>query len=122
MGHVHNIVGIHIFKLVQSMQSNLKTTDVCGQSDRSSVVDVYRLCLIIHSNLIMSLFYQAKEKTLAIAEHIGQVQKQCGLKIPIEDYKDEFNFALMQVVFEWARGMVRLISSSGKAWSQSYFD
>ena len=28
------------------------------------------------------------------------------MKIPVDDYKETFHFGLMEVVFEWARGMV----------------
>ena len=51
-------------------------------------------------------FLQAKESFLAIAEKIGLIQKECGLKIPVEQFKESFKFGLMEVVFEWARGMV----------------
>ena len=49
---------------------------------------------------------QGKEKILAKAEQIGRLQKEVGMKIPVDDYKETFHFGLMEVVFEWARGMV----------------
>ncbi len=52
------------------------------------------------------IFYQAKETFIALARRIGELQKECGLRIPVEDYVEEFHFGLMEVVFEWARGMV----------------
>ena len=41
----------------------------------------------------------------AIAERVGQVQVDCGLLQPVGDYVDSFNFGLVEVVHEWARGM-----------------
>merc|ERR1711974_277660 len=55
----------------------------------------------------------------AIAERVGQVQVDCGLLQPVgdyhcsqvgphlgtQDYVDSFNFGLVEVVHEWARGM-----------------
>ena len=46
-----------------------------------------------------------KEKFLEIATKIGELQHSCGLDIQVEDYVDEFNFDLMDIVFEWARGV-----------------
>ncbi|KAK2180911.1 hypothetical protein NP493_420g03012 [Ridgeia piscesae] len=46
-----------------------------------------------------------KEKFLEIATNIGELQHDCGLDIQVEDYVDEFNFDLMDIVFEWARGV-----------------
>ena len=39
------------------------------------------------------------------AEIVGKVQKECGMIEPVQDYVDQFNFGLVEVVFEWARGM-----------------
>ena len=35
---------------------------------------------------------------------IGQTQKLCGMKDSEQDYVDQFNFGLVEVVYEWARG------------------
>ena len=56
-------------------------------------------------NHYIPLFFQAKESFEAVARRVGEVQKQCGLNIPVEDYIQGFKFGLMEVVFEWARGM-----------------
>ena len=37
---------------------------------------------------------------------MGQLQREHGLPIPVDDYVEQFHFGLMEVVFEWARGMV----------------
>ena len=39
------------------------------------------------------------------AESIGQVQKECGMKQPVGEFVEQFNFGLTEVVHEWARGM-----------------
>ena len=49
---------------------------------------------------------KAKERFLKIAEDIGTLQRQCGLAFTVDDYLDSFKFGLMEVVFEWARGLV----------------
>ena len=49
---------------------------------------------------------QAKDTFLGVARKIGQLQKECGLQIPVEDYVSQFHFGLVEVVFEWAHGVV----------------
>ena len=49
---------------------------------------------------------QAKESFLKMATSIGELQKACGLPFPVDDYVEDFHFGLMEVVYEWARGMV----------------
>jgi len=39
------------------------------------------------------------------AARVGQVQVDQGLAIPVGDYVESFNFGLVEVVYEWARGM-----------------
>jgi len=48
---------------------------------------------------------KGKEKILQIAEHLAVVQRQYGLDISVEDYLKTLNFGLVEVVYEWARGM-----------------
>ncbi|XP_041370282.1 LOW QUALITY PROTEIN: helicase SKI2W-like [Gigantopelta aegis] len=48
---------------------------------------------------------KGKESILEVAERIGKLQKECGMSMPVEDFKALFHFNLMEVVFEWARGM-----------------
>ena len=43
---------------------------------------------------------------MEVAKRIGALQKECGLLMPVGDYVEQFHFGLMEVVFEWARGMV----------------
>jgi len=40
-----------------------------------------------------------------IAARIGQVQVDCGLLQPVGEFVESFNFGLVEVVYEWARGM-----------------
>ena len=56
-----------------------------------------------------SIYLQAREGFLNIASRIGQLQRDCGVPIPVDDYVEQFHFGLMEVVFEWARGMVRVV-------------
>ncbi|KAL8606412.1 hypothetical protein ACOMHN_060317 [Nucella lapillus] len=48
---------------------------------------------------------EGKQKVLSKADQIGGLQKEAGMKIAVGDYKEMFHFNLMEVVFEWARGM-----------------
>ena len=50
--------------------------------------------------------FQAKEKFLEIARRVGETQRECGMNIPVDDYLAQFRFGLLEVAFEWARGMV----------------
>ncbi|XP_074653939.1 superkiller complex protein 2-like isoform X2 [Tubulanus polymorphus] len=47
----------------------------------------------------------AKAKVLEIADSIYKSEKECGMVAPGVDYTDRLRFGLMEVVFEWARGM-----------------
>ncbi|BFZ20866.1 hypothetical protein BsWGS_23905 [Bradybaena similaris] len=48
---------------------------------------------------------KGREQILEKAEMIGRLQKQVGMLMPAEDFKEQFHFGLMEVAFEWARGM-----------------
>lgn len=54
---------------------------------------------------LTDILQQGRDKILAKAEQIGRLQKQVGMRVPLEEYKETFHFGLMEVVFEWARGM-----------------
>jgi len=45
------------------------------------------------------------EEIRETAARVGQVQVEQGLAMPVGDYVDSFNFGLVEVVYEWARGM-----------------
>ena len=55
----------------------------------------------------MGVFFQGREKILGIARKINSLQRQYGIQTAV-DYEEEFKFNLMEVVFEWARGMVNM--------------
>lgn len=64
--------------------------------------------IVVHLlSLIIEWFIlcQGKERILEIADRITALQKQMGMLLG-GDYKEDFKFGLMEVVFEWARGMV----------------
>ena len=39
------------------------------------------------------------------AKALAQIQKDCGLSLTEEEYVESFRFGLVQVVYEWARGI-----------------
>jgi len=45
---------------------------------------------------------------LEIGERLLELQNECGLDLSRHDYLRNLNFGLVEVVYEWARGMVRL--------------
>jgi antiviral helicase SKI2 len=45
------------------------------------------------------------KKIKECAQMIGQCQKDCGMEQAPQDYVEQFNHGLVQVVYEWARGM-----------------
>ncbi|KAI8148032.1 NUC185 domain-containing protein [Fennellomyces sp. T-0311] len=48
---------------------------------------------------------KAKETVLTYARKVAQVQADCGLPISVEDYVNGLHFGLVEVVYEWARGL-----------------
>ncbi|XP_038624275.1 helicase SKI2W [Tachyglossus aculeatus] len=45
------------------------------------------------------------ERVQAVARRIGEVQVACGLNQTVEEFVGELHFSLLEVVYEWARGM-----------------
>ncbi|XP_019571079.2 superkiller complex protein 2 [Rhinolophus sinicus] len=52
-----------------------------------------------------STLKQGLERVRAVAKRIGEVQEACGLNQTVEEFVGELNFGLVEVVYEWARGM-----------------
>ncbi|KAF7727737.1 hypothetical protein EC973_007196 [Apophysomyces ossiformis] len=48
---------------------------------------------------------KAKELVLEYARKVAQTQVDCGLAISVEDYANSLQFGLVEVVYEWARGL-----------------
>ncbi|KAJ2597155.1 Antiviral helicase ski2 [Coemansia sp. RSA 1721] len=48
---------------------------------------------------------QGREKVLEAARRVGAIQLAYGLPISVEEYEREFRFGLMEVAYEWARGL-----------------
>ncbi|KAJ2360824.1 Antiviral helicase ski2, partial [Coemansia sp. RSA 2607] len=46
-----------------------------------------------------------REKVIEAARRVGSIQVAYGLPISVEEYEREFRFALMEVAYEWARGL-----------------
>ncbi|XP_074875144.1 superkiller complex protein 2 [Buteo buteo] len=49
--------------------------------------------------------HQGMEQVRAVAQRVGQLQQDCGLSQSVEEFVDQFSFSLVEVVYEWARGM-----------------
>ncbi|OAC97582.1 hypothetical protein MUCCIDRAFT_45570 [Mucor lusitanicus CBS 277.49] len=48
---------------------------------------------------------KGKDIVLTYARKIAQLQVDCGLAISVEDYANNLKFGLVEVVYEWARGL-----------------
>ncbi|PFX34751.1 Helicase SKI2W [Stylophora pistillata] len=48
---------------------------------------------------------KGKQSILQMAERIANLQSEYGLSTSVEEFKKQYNFGLVEVVFEWARGM-----------------
>ncbi|KAJ1827576.1 Antiviral helicase ski2, partial [Coemansia sp. RSA 2599] len=48
---------------------------------------------------------QGREKVLEAARRVGAIQLAYGMPISVEEYEREFRFGLMEVAYEWARGL-----------------
>ncbi|XP_012394882.1 SKI2 subunit of superkiller complex protein isoform X4 [Orcinus orca] len=57
------------------------------------------------SDQLPSTLKQGVERVRAVAKRIGEVQVACGLNQTVEEFVGELNFGLVEVVYEWARGM-----------------
>lgn len=52
---------------------------------------------------------EGRDKILAIADRVGAVQDRH--KVSADDFRSSLKFGLMEVVYEWAKGMVSASSS-----------
>uniref|UniRef100_A0A8C8SVB5 Ski2 like RNA helicase n=1 Tax=Pelusios castaneus TaxID=367368 RepID=A0A8C8SVB5_9SAUR len=52
-----------------------------------------------------SVLRQGMERIRAVAERIALLQRECGLRESVEDFVAQYNFSLVEVVYEWARGV-----------------
>ncbi|XP_072703917.1 LOW QUALITY PROTEIN: superkiller complex protein 2 [Ciconia boyciana] len=48
---------------------------------------------------------QGMEQVRAVAQRVGRLQQECGLSQSVEEFVEQFGFGLVEVVYEWARGM-----------------
>jgi len=48
---------------------------------------------------------KGRDKIIAVTRRLASVQHKCGLDIVEEDYVSNLKFGLVEVVYEWARGM-----------------
>lgn len=49
---------------------------------------------------------QGIHQVLAVAQRIGELQRDCGIPQTAEEFVGQFKFGLTEVVYCWARGMV----------------
>ncbi|CAM5105330.1 unnamed protein product [Natator depressus] len=54
---------------------------------------------------VPSVLRKGMERIRAVAERIALLQRECGLRESVEDFVAQYNFGLVEVVYEWARGM-----------------
>ncbi|XP_077986520.1 superkiller complex protein 2-like [Glandiceps talaboti] len=54
---------------------------------------------------LTEILEQGQERIVSVATHIGELQVQCGLRIPVGDFVEQLRFGLTEVVYEWARKM-----------------
>ena len=47
---------------------------------------------------------EGRDAIIAISERVGRLQDRC--KVPADDFRSTLKFGLMEVVYEWAKGMV----------------
>uniref|UniRef100_A0AAZ3PPF9 SKI2 homolog, superkiller viralicidic activity 2-like n=1 Tax=Oncorhynchus tshawytscha TaxID=74940 RepID=A0AAZ3PPF9_ONCTS len=71
--------------------------------------------------LLSCLVFQQKtqgiERVLAVAQRIGELQRDCGITQTAEEFVGQFKFGLTEVVYCWARGMVSGPSPGPKSMS-----
>lgn len=60
----------------------------------------------------MKSLFQGIAQVLSVAQRIGDLQRECGIGQTAEEFVGQFKFGLTEVVYCWARGMVRLTSST----------
>ena len=50
--------------------------------------------------------WQGKSAILSVAKRVAEVQVACRVPVPEDEYVGRLHFGLVEVVYEWARGMV----------------
>lgn len=64
---------------------------------------------------------KGKDIVLTYARKIAELQVECGLPISVEDYVNGLKFGLVEVVYEWAKGLVKRKCWSIKSISNFFF-
>lgn len=49
---------------------------------------------------------QGMKQVLAVAQRIGELQRDCGMAQTAEEFVGQLRFGLTEVVYCWARGLV----------------
>lgn len=73
---------------------------------------LFTICSFLSRSLSLSLFCcsQGIDRVLSVAQRIGELQRDCGIPQTAEEFVGQFKFGLTEVVYCWARGMVRFDS------------
>lgn len=65
----------------------------------------------IPSAALTSRLELGKEKIIETAKRLNVIQQESGLQPSVEDPVEALRFGLVEVVYEWARGMVSKLST-----------
>lgn len=58
------------------------------------------------SSSFFSVNVQGINQVLAVAQRIGELQRDCGIAQTAEEFVGQLKFGLTEVVYCWARGLV----------------
>ena len=62
-------------------------------------------CKLPRPGIINPFLLQGVTVIKQCARALARIQIDCGMSVTEEEYVESFNFGLVQVVYEWARGM-----------------
>ena len=51
------------------------------------------------------IYFQVFDRVKETATRVAECQRECGLDTTVEEYVEGLHSGLMEVVYEWARGM-----------------
>ncbi|KNC79001.1 hypothetical protein SARC_08590 [Sphaeroforma arctica JP610] len=67
-------------------------------------------CMVFQSKIndepcLTKALQEGQENIIKMATLIGETQMECGMTEPVDTYLETLKFGLVEVVYEWARGM-----------------
>uniref|UniRef100_A0ACB8EFZ6 Helicase SKI2W n=1 Tax=Sphaerodactylus townsendi TaxID=933632 RepID=A0ACB8EFZ6_9SAUR len=63
------------------------------------------VCQVRAGGTQLPVLQKGIEHIRSVAEEIALLQRKCGLQESVEDFVEQYKFGLVEVVYEWARGM-----------------